>query len=657
MKLPTLSGRLRETSALVALSAATIFGCAAPSAAVALEQGIYGGGSTLASQALRQLFDCYSGKTIKGDGFAFGAVKPGFLPKTCTTATHANPGIEGLYAAVGSGSGQAAFFANDFLRLLQSHGQTPATPPPFVDSGSTDSNFNEYPYPRIDFGAGDSPLGAKSTNGNGYSASFADLTSTDWGSFNTTTSWQTLTTVTVGSTFTVTYPQPTTVTLPPTSWGNPIQIPMFEAPVSIILNVGGLTIQTGLGTGGAPNNKAGGAIALTTAQLCAIFSGLVIDWSDTTTSVPYIDKTGVQVNASSSTAPKFFTPNFFTNTGPAAVPYAASSVPLKVVYRSDGSGTSFILTNFLQSSCPQLDGLNSTSGIYHSIFGAGSGLPSTSFSTLITSVNTFWRANGRGTSYDITPTWDGQSGSQGVAGEVGNTTGQPTHGGYIGYVSADFSSPYSTITNPPDSASVQNEAQRIAGHYFPSTTSKFVAPSGTSVDGAFANIVAPTTTSSFAKWDLYGIVYPTETKGGVKYGGISQLGLPNSASAYPIAGTTFAYLYSSYAGANETQALGDFFAWLLGASVSTLPVYDNGGATPSNRSNPGRDADVTSILSNNGFHPLHIGLAKNLLTEYIVPSASTHFTGSASAFAAFVPGGPQVDGCTNVLSGANPGAL
>jgi phosphate transport system substrate-binding protein len=65
MKLPTLSGRLRETSALVALSAATIFGCATPSAAlVVTEQGIYGGGSTLASQALRQLFDCYSGKTI-----------------------------------------------------------------------------------------------------------------------------------------------------------------------------------------------------------------------------------------------------------------------------------------------------------------------------------------------------------------------------------------------------------------------------------------------------------------------------------------------------------------------------------------------------------------------------------------------------------------
>jgi hypothetical protein len=140
----------------------------------------------------------------------------------------------------------------------------------------------------------------------------------------------------------------------------------------------------------------------------------------------------------------------------------------------------------------------------------------------------------------------------------------------------------------------------------------------------------------------------------VKYGGISQLGLPNSASAYPIAGTTFAYVYSCYAGTNETQALGDFFAWLLGASVSTLPVYNNGGLTPSNRSNPGRDADVTSILANNGFHPIHIGLAKNLLTEYVVPSNSTHFTGSTSAFAAV--GATPSDVCTNVTTGANPGA-
>jgi len=39
----------------------------------AAEQGVYGGGSMLASQVMRQLFDCYSGFAIPGDNFAFMA--------------------------------------------------------------------------------------------------------------------------------------------------------------------------------------------------------------------------------------------------------------------------------------------------------------------------------------------------------------------------------------------------------------------------------------------------------------------------------------------------------------------------------------------------------------------------------------------------------
>jgi ABC-type phosphate transport system substrate-binding protein len=363
MKLPTLSGRLRETSALVALSATAIFGCATPGATAV--HGIYGGGSTLASQVMRQLFDCYSGVKLFDDDFQFisGALHPGHLPATCTTTTQHNTTIESLYAAVGSGSGQAAFFGNNPNRLLQSNAHVPAVPPPFIDGASGDSNFSEYPYPRIDFGAGDSPLGATGPNGNGFSATFGDLTSTDWTTYSPTTSWQTLTSVTVGPTTVITYPQPTMPGSVPTTWGNPIQIPMFEAGVAIILNVGGLSIQTGLGAAGAPNTSPGGAIALTTAQLCAIFSGLVTDWNDSATPVPYINSTGHQVASD-----LFWHANAFTNTGPTAVLYSMSSVPIKVTFRSDGSGTTFILTNYLQSSCPQLDGLGSTSGIYHSIF-------------------------------------------------------------------------------------------------------------------------------------------------------------------------------------------------------------------------------------------------------------------------------------------------
>jgi ABC-type phosphate transport system substrate-binding protein len=698
MRLPTLSGRLRETTALVALSATAILSCAAPAAS--LEQGIYGGGSTLASQAMRQLFDCYSGKTLDMDGFTFTTVtltstvpQPGKLPRHCTDATHHNTTIEGLYAAVGSGSGTGGFIANDPLRLLLNPsgtflGNFPAVPPPPVDDVSADTNFSEYPYPRIDFGAGDSPLPG------GLTSTYTNLTGFDWtsGAFTTTTSWQTLTASTIANcasptstcATSVAYPAPALGTTIPSTFGTPIQIPLFEAPVAIALNPGtspgtvALSIFTGLGASGSPSTKPGGAIALSTAQLCAIFSGLVTDWGDSTTVIPYLDKLGHShtTGTLSATMANF---NAFANTTatmvtvpPSGSPYTSAASPIKVVYRSDGSGTSFILTNALQSQCPQLDGLGSTSGIYHSIFqtpgASGNTLPSTSFSKLIASVNSYWQANGRGPSYDITPTWDGQSGNQAVATEVGNTTSAPSHGGYIGYVSADFSSPYSnlgaTITPDPSpwSASLQNEALRVGGHYFAgnTTATAFVAPNSGSVDKAFTNISAPATTSTWASWDLYGINYPSSgiggTHGGVKYTGISELGLPNAGGAYPISGTTFAYLYSCYAGTHEANAIGDFFAWILAGAVTSpvLPAYNNTGLNPSNRSNPGKDADVNTLLANNSFHALHNQLAVNLLTEYIIPSSSMGhaLSGSATAISDTTT---NTDGCTGVTTGANNG--
>ncbi|MFN5720687.1 MAG: hypothetical protein ACK463_40265, partial [Bradyrhizobium sp.] len=69
--------------------------------------GIYTGGSTLASEAFRQIFDCYMGAnvgfgTAYPDGFAFDPSfpAPGKLPTTCTLTSLP---IQGMYAGVGSG--------------------------------------------------------------------------------------------------------------------------------------------------------------------------------------------------------------------------------------------------------------------------------------------------------------------------------------------------------------------------------------------------------------------------------------------------------------------------------------------------------------------------------------------------------------------------
>ena len=67
-------GRLCGTTSMVAIAAAAMLGSAAQPAR-ALD-GIYGGGSSLVSLALRQAFDCYAGATLSGDNY------DGFLPSS-----------------------------------------------------------------------------------------------------------------------------------------------------------------------------------------------------------------------------------------------------------------------------------------------------------------------------------------------------------------------------------------------------------------------------------------------------------------------------------------------------------------------------------------------------------------------------------------------
>jgi hypothetical protein len=203
--------------------------------------------------------------------------------------------------------------------------------------------------------------------------------------------------------------------------------------------------------------------------------------------------------------------------------------------------------------------------------------------------------------------------------------------------------------NPaPHSASIQNYEQISRGLYHPSQV-KFIAPTPFGADAAFASLVAVGVNNNWAGWDLDAQAYKaTQKVGAIPVGGLSILGIPIGATAYPITGTTFAYVYSCYANAAATSNLTDWLAWLLAGSVPVLRPYNTGLAPLPSRSNPEYDKNVGAILANNGFHTLHSILARSLLTEYIIPSANG---GTVRAIAAFVPGGPQVDGCVGVTGG------
>jgi len=639
MKLQSTTRRFLDTASVLVLSTAAFLASSGTPASAQATNGIYAGGSTLASEAFRQIFDCYTGSTVGNDHFTFSSgfnqntPTPGLLPTTCTVTST----VQGMYAGVGSGNGVRGYISN---RAEQWYGGTltpntttdisistpfPSGQPPFVDS-SNSTNFGSYPYPRVDIGLSDAPLPSiqfPTSTLTTIAFSLNPSTAGAWASGGVTTS---TTQITLQSTT-------QQVTYNAGSWGNPVQLPAFEVPVAIPVNVNSslFTINSQI-KNASGNIVQGGAIQLTEGQLCAIFSGLVTDWSDNATQIAELDKTGVQLVSGS--APVLFN---HANVGSVTTsgPYASASLPITVVYRSDGSGTSFILTNYLANVCPLLDSSNAYQ--YQSIFVSGpKKLPSTSFSDLITNIVAA-RGNGpwNTPSTSTAPHWIGATGSGGVQAAVGVTA---TQAGNIGYVSNDFVQPYAVNTQAPVAASLQDEAQRIAGTYVPGTSTTaptFIVPTPTSANNAWADSALtppPTTTSTtqtyFENWNVYGINYPaTEAShGGVAVAGHSVLALTNHASAYPLSGTTYLMLYSCYGNATN------------GADVITLLNWYYQNTTPA-------DTKVKNILANNGFSQLNTTWLGRLQNVYLK---------AGSSFQIATIGGSSTNGCTGVTGGANP---
>jgi phosphate transport system substrate-binding protein len=537
--------RLQGTVSVLALSTAAMVGSSAMQSAQAqAPAGLFAGGSSLVSLAMRQIMDCYSG--VSG-------------PTGCSTAN-----VKGLYAAVGSGNGYRGFISNDphqfFLGTPNPTVTMPATPPPYIDTAAS-APFNAYPYPNVDFGASDSP----------FANVAAPVSSGVFVTFTPPSGWEASPATATGT---------TTITYATSTFGAPIQLPLIEAPVAIAINTTGMTVNSSLSSG------PGKAIQLTTAQICAIFSGEVLNWNESKL-IASLDSAGAV-----STTQAFSDAN--VGIGVAAAKYSSASLPIQIVFRSDGSGTSYIMTNYLKSVCPQLD--NGTNK-YATIFGA-SNLPSTSFTQLRNNINA--QFSGR------TTNWVGTDGSQNVAQAINNvaTSGSGsdpviTYSGRIGYLSADFTQPYlstSTATYAPLSASVQNEDLRANGFYLPPSTigePNFIAPTPAGADAAFVDLTVPATTATHYDWNIYADTWPASTTfSGVNISGLSKLGIPTAAEAYPVMGTAFAGLYSCYKANGTTQrgtVVRDFLSW----------YYAPDGLSPSG---------PRKVLESNGFGALSADL-------------------------------------------------
>ncbi|MBR0871348.1 substrate-binding domain-containing protein [Bradyrhizobium tropiciagri] len=659
MKTTSFAGRLLGSTSLVVLSAAAILGTQPAAAQTTISNGIYGGGSTLSSLALRQLFDCYAGTTVANDGqtfspaFTIAPPSPNLLPTSCTQFS--TP-VEGMFAAVGAGNGQRAYVANDPRQLFRGSPDSapalvrkPSAKPPFRDSAN--ANFKTYPYPRIDFATSDLPL----------ADTVASLTTVSFSNFLPSTNWQ--------NTLLIAALSKSSASFNAASVGAPIQVPAMEVPVAIAVNTSNSasgvtwTNQSAL----SPNSQAGGAIQLSTAQLCAIFSATVTDWHDASTMIPYLDANGTQQFQ------HFYDDN--TNGTLTPVAYTSGRLPIKVVYRADDAGTSYILTNYLANLCPLLDPTGTYS--YRKIFtGVGvdgstrANLPSSRFSNLLANIKAV-KATDQSDPYDVDddaerpdPRWISASGSNHAALKIGTN---PLLAGRIGYLSADYTQPYAqTVTEEiagitisaaaPRSASIQNEALRIFGVYHPGqtdvtgTAQNFVAPTPDNVAQSFSGLSAPALGGSYNGWNIYAQRYADGTVlGGVDYSSLSVIGIPLvSTSDYALTGASYVNVYSCYSDAGSTRVptLKNWMAWFYGGSVSALPAYN---PAMSNANNPGFDPNVAQLIRNNGFHELDPTWASNVLGAYLRTSAAG---GTPASIAAYNASGAQTDGCVGVTGGA-----
>ncbi|QTD92136.1 substrate-binding domain-containing protein [Burkholderia anthina] len=310
-----------------------------------------------------------------------------------------------------------------------------------------------------------------------------------------------------------------------------IQIPYIVTPITVPLVNGPAVTSTT-----TPQTTPGQAhsIALNDDDLCGIFSGRITDWAGTGAT-----HTNPVINPQTGSA------------------YTTTSTPIKVIYRTDGSGTTELLTRHLAAVC---SATNTATGV-----------------TFVDSL-TFTASFPGGV---VPSNFTGASGSGGVRNALSSSTGAA-----VAYLSPDYTNtflaPKSTVVTSAGAlqlpvASLVNKAN---GAYY--------APTYANASTALGSISPPASklaASNQANW-------------------VPNAG--NPASGYPVSGTSQIILSQCYADPNVKTAVHDFLnAHFTNASFASI-VHGNGFDTvPSNY----QTAISNDFLSNASTWNLDIGNA------------------------------------------------
>jgi ABC-type phosphate transport system substrate-binding protein len=502
---------------LVATAATSLIGGAAQAQVAYAPAQIYGNGASSIAFVLRQQFDCHGQDTQIGfQGGAAVSVDPfNYVPVSPTVANPAyncgvktvQPNLKDWYLSTGSGKGVDAWKNYDLTQQNASGGN-----PLDADPGTP----GNQPFPSIQYAFSDSPLSA------------ANITS-----YNTAT----------------------TGARDKKKTGNPIQVPLYILPVAVaydpvygkVKNADGSITELKFRVK-VPRPDGSGGLKLSKAAYCGIFNGTITNWNS-----PVLKTLNGNQSLRDTADP---------------VADASWSVPIRLVGRSETSGTTSLWMRHLAAACAG----KYTDGENRLPYDATVTVAGTAYTGAASTVNPTNSISGaffvKGASPSITGAeaaglYMVANGSDGVTQALDylpapTTTGQRVLNGKIGYVGTDYVLPAVTANATITDYGI-NSANLQVG-----TGTSYLAPTAANATAAFAGIFPPQST-------LASGVYNRNATNGNRanpldwvQSGNKTATIANPVKGYPIVGTTNILVYTCYADPAVRKALTHYLAEAAG---------------------------------------------------------------------------------------------
>lgn len=490
------------------------------------QTGIYGGGASLPAVAQRNLMNCY------GDNSSGNPPDLGPRPKSTTTPPGVfdctvapfplNPNVELLYLSVGSGNGKRAWREHNAAQLT--FGSRVPDASPTGASGDLgcfyDTNCANTTWDRGFVGQTPDAVAYPTIH---YAGSDDPLVSSDLTAYDTASG-------------------------PNHNFGPPIQVPIAVAAIGLAFNPAPGWNPKGKVFKGGHDSK----VMLSRDTWCGIMTGAIAVWND-----PEITDDNASAGAGGTTP---------LGTG-----------PIGVVYRSDGSGTTSLMSNALVNQC------GTTS---HPVAGSTHPVPNQWLADQVPPIpnsapfsanrdDFFIRIAAAG---HLPASFVGASGNGGVRTAILATAGR------IGYLTPNAFQPYDATGPKVANLQIWDNVLDIAAGT--TTAFKYKEPSPVAAGPIMASLTPPSFTGTCAG-----------SPGGcfndpLKWAPADPL--PLSAKAYPIGGFTMALLYTCYASqpvvtaltASFSDPVPGYFTWLFGSATqnSNVPNFVLGqkglGAVP-----------------------------------------------------------------------------